>query len=245
MKISGAGVTLAMGALYAWGCGGGGGGGDDGGSVSGDAPAPISAPPARQEFSNVTSSSGIAFENGLRGLVTPDYVSRFANSGAAAGDYDDDGDIDLFITRGDIGQNLLYRNNGFGVFEEVAQSAGVAFTATATENYRHSSPIFADMDGDRDLDLFIGSLWNDPNFLFANNGDGTFSDVTAGSGIDTMLSEHSIAATFGDYDLDGDLDLAVAGWHFRRGGNRLFRNNGDGTFSDVTGVLNADLLETY
>jgi hypothetical protein len=208
-------VASALGALVLSACGGGGSGGDGGRGTTADssANAPLpSAARARQKFADVTASTGIAYKNGIRGSIPPGYVSKFANSGAAAGDYDNDGDIDVFITRGDIGPNLLYRNNGFGVFTDVAASAGLAYTATATENYRHSSPVFADMDGDGDLDLFIGSLWKDPSFLFANNGDGTFSDVTAGSGIDTMKAAHSIAAALGDYDLDGDLDLFIT--HF-------------------------------
>jgi hypothetical protein len=72
--------------------------------------------------------------------------------------------------------------------------------------------VFADMDGDRDLDLFIGGIFGDPSFIYANNGNGTFTDVTAGSGIDGMGAEHSVSAAFGDYDLDGDLDMFIAHW---------------------------------
>ena len=133
-------------------------------------------------------------------------------SGAAAGDYDDDGDIDLFIVRGNAGPNLLYRNTGNLVFEEVAGEAGIAFTKSASENYSHSSPAFADLDGDGDLDVFLAGLDGDPTMVFANNGDGTFTDVTAGSGFDTMKAEFSMSSAFGDYDLDGDLDLMLGHW---------------------------------
>lgn len=68
------------------------------------------------------------------------------------------------------------------------------------------------IDGDGDLDLFLGGLGGDPSLIFENNGDSTFSDVTAGSGIDTLLATDNISAAFGDYDLDGDLDLFVAHW---------------------------------
>jgi enediyne biosynthesis protein E4 len=222
MKKRGLAVASAVNALYLAACGGGGGSAPSGpsaGAPSASASLPA-APAARQKFTDVTASTGIAYVNGIRGTKPAGYVAKFANSGAAAGDYDDDGDIDLFITRGDIGRNLLYRNNGLGVFDEVSQSAGLAFTANATENYRHSSPIFADMDGDGDLDLFIGSLWKDPAFIYANNGDGTFTNVTAGSGIDEMKAAHSIAAAFGDYDLDGDLDLFIT--HFGTERDRWF-----------------------
>ena len=138
-------------------------------------------------------------------------VTNFAG-GAAAGDYDDDGDIDLFVVRGDAGPHLLYRNDGNNTFAEVAATAGLAYTKSATENYRQSGPTFADMDGDGDLDLFIGGVQGDPCSLFMNNGDGTFTDVSAGSGLDSMGAEQTVSAAFGDYDLDGDPDLLLAHW---------------------------------
>jgi hypothetical protein len=163
-------------------------------------------------FVDATLSSGISYTIGYRGQVPAGLVPLFATGGVAAGDYDNDGDVDVFITRGDIGANLLYRNNGQGVFIDVAAVAGVAFTARPTENYRHSGPAFADMDGDDDLDLFIGGLFGDPSFIYANNGNGSFSNVTPGSGIDTLSARFNISAAFGDYDLDGDLDMFVAHW---------------------------------
>ena len=174
-------------------------------------------------FVDVTPATGINFKNGFVNVPSPPDMVAVAPSGAASGDYDNDGDIDLFIVRGDIGPNLLYRNEGNFLFEEVASEAGVAFTESATKNYTHSGPMFADIDGDRDLDLFLGGLDGDPSLIFSNNGDGTFSNVTAGSGIDTLLATHNISATFGDYDLDGDLDLFVAHW----GTQRDFASPGD------------------
>ncbi len=174
----------------------------------------------------MTASSGIDYRNGFRTFpISPEIINiaAIAMAGAASGDYDNDGDIDLFIVRGDIGPNLLYRNTGNLVFEEVADMAGLAYTKSAIENYRHSGPMFADMDGDGDLDLFLGGLDGDPSLIFTNNGDGTFSDVTAGSGIDTLTAAHNISAAFGDYDLDGDLDLFVAHW----GTQRDFSSPGD------------------
>ena len=67
----------------------------------------------------------------------------------------------------------------------------MAFTKSPLENYRHSSPAFADLDGDNDLDLVLGGLDGDPTMVFANNGDGTFTDVTSGSGLDRMRAEHT------------------------------------------------------
>jgi hypothetical protein len=68
------------------------------------------------------------------------------------------------------------------------------------------------MDGDGHLDLFLGGLFDDPSKIFRNNGDGTFTDVTAGAGIDTLRARYTVSAAFGDYDLDGRLDLFVSHW---------------------------------
>jgi len=153
-------------------------------------------------------------------LTTPPLADLrlFSTNGVAAGDYDKDGDIDLFIARGDIGPNLLYRNNGNGVFTDDAAAAGIDYLGPAPNtNYRLTGPAFADMDGDDDLDLFISGMFSDPSFIFRNNGPNqmgvyTFTDVTAGSGIDTMQADYNISAAFGDYDLDGDLDMFIAHW---------------------------------
>jgi len=167
---------------------------------------------------SLNNNSGISFTFGVlnpspnigfNASIPP--VEVFSG-GAATGDYDNDGDIDVFITRGDIGPNLLYQNLGTGVFTEVAASAGLAWTRSNNSNYRHSGPTFADLNGDGLLDLFIGGIEGDPSFIFQNNGDGTFDDVTTGSGIDQMLSRHTISAAFGDIDRDGDLDMFLSHW---------------------------------
>ena len=191
------------------GCGGGGGTGPSR-PVQPPAPPP-EPPPAATLFINATAESGIQYEHGY--LNPPEFVDpEEFGGGVAVGDYDGDGLVDLFIVRGDIGPNILYRNLGDNVFEDVAMEAGVAFTKSASENYRHSGPAFADMDGDGDLDLFVGGLEFDPSFVFTNEGDGTFTDVTAGSGIDTLGARHTVSAGFGDYDLDGDLDMFLTHW---------------------------------
>ncbi len=191
-----------------------GGGGSGGGNT-----APPPAPPApvpQTLFDEVTTGSGVQFEVGFSKITGDLFDVPFFAGGVASGDFDGDGDIDLFIVRGDIGPNLLYRNDGNNVFMEIAAAAGVANTKSATENYRHSGPMFADMDGDNDLDLFLGGVQGDPCRLFSNNGDGTFSDVTAGSGLDGIGATQTVSATFGDYDLDGDLDLFLSHWGVER-----------------------------
>ena len=174
--------------------------------------APVAAEAPATRFRDATPGSGIAFESGMRGIDGFAFVDLMARTSAAAGDYDGDGDVDLFIVRGDIGPNLLYRNDGGLRFTEVASAAGLAFTRPPADNYRHAGPTFADIDGDGDLDLFVGGLQGDPSRLYRNDGDGTFTDVTRHSGLDAMSSEQTFSAAFGDYDLDGDLDLALAHW---------------------------------
>ncbi len=147
-----------------------------------------------------------------------------------AGDYDNDGFVDLYIARLGFypGECSLYHNNGDGTFTDVTQKAGVqhwgaVFTAT-----------WVDYDCDGYLDLFIannlGGLFERPvpNRLFHNNGDGTFTDVTESSGLHNIAP--TMGAAWGDYNNDGYPDLFLSA---SLGRPQLFRNNGDGTFTDV------------
>jgi len=195
---------------------------------------PAAAPPAKP-FVEVTDSSNIEYQVGY---TQPSFVPRgltgaliwqlttMTIGGAASGDCDGDGDIDLFITYGNTGgpdggggPNRLYLNQlaeqGNGLrFEDVAEAAGVANTrADGKGNDRHSGPAFADMDGDGDLDLFIGGIFGDPSKVYENLGGCRFVDVTANSpDIVNMLATATISAAFGDYDLDGDLDMFLTHW---------------------------------
>jgi hypothetical protein len=193
------------------------------------APAPPGPP-----FVDVTAPSNIAYRVGytrpsfirrdLRGLLTSQ-VLYMTIGGAAAGDCDNDGDVDLFITYGNTGgpdegggPNRLYLNQlaegGNALeFEDRAAEAGVANTRPDGYNDRHSGPAFADMDGDGDLDLFLGGLHGDPSKIYENVGGCVFKDVTANSpDIVHMLATQTISASFGDYDLDGDLDMFLTHW---------------------------------
>src|SRR5262245_15924408 len=184
-------------------CGGGGGGGDDGPPSSGNPP-PTPEPPAPQ-FTDITSSSGIEF---VHGVFNPTHSkAEEFGGGVAAGDYDGDGDVDLYVVRGNVGPNLLYRNDGDNRFTDVAAAAGVAHANPSGGGYLHSGPAFADIDGDGDLDLFVGGMGGDPCLLFENLGNGTFTDVTEQSGFKSMGATNTISASFADYDLDGDLDM--------------------------------------
>ena len=237
-------AVIIVGALLG-GCGGGGG------SSAGPPAAPVPPalppppPPPQQtalRFADVTARAGIAFQHGYAAPTVGSEPEVFGG-GAAAGDYDGDGLVDLVIVRGDVGPNLLYRNLGGNRFEELGEYAGVANTKSALENHRHSGPTFADVDGDGDLDLFLGGLEGDPCLLFRNEGDGTFADVTPGSGLDSVDAAQTLSAAFGDYDLDGDLDLFLTHWGTRRvvgaqvNTEHLWRNDTAGgviRFTDVS-----------
>ena len=135
------------------------------------------------------------------------------------GDYDNDGDLDLYVTNKNA-QNILYRNDGGG-FKDVTEDAGVEGLGNST------GVAAADYDNDGNLDICVNG--DQEINLYRNNGDGTFMNVAAAAGI-THSGEESTPA-FGDYDNDGDLDLYLAVW---KGKAVLYSNNGDGTFADVT-----------
>ncbi len=142
----------------------------------------------------------------------------------AWGDYDGDGWPDAIILP-DCG---LFRNQGDGTFLEASEAAGIPKSAQC------QGAGWADYDNDGHLDLFVSRGFDipTPSSLYRNNGDGTFTDVTVASGI--VNNELARAVTWGDYDNDGNLDLYVVNFRNSRVPNRLFRNNGDGTFTDVT-----------
>jgi hypothetical protein len=157
--------------------------------------------------------------------------------GITAGDYDNDGRTDLFVTRLGFfdGQSALYRNNGDGTFTDVTREAGVenwapGFTAS-----------WVDYDLDGRLDLFIpsnlGGVFHRSkrHRLFHNNGNGTFTDVTMDAGLTTWSP--TVGATWGDYDNDGYPDLFLSSAFGR---SQLFHNNGNGTFTDVSAAAGID-----
>ncbi len=182
-------------------------------------------------FTDVTSVAGFNYSHGYINAIESE--PQLISGGVAAGDYDNDGWVDLYIVRGSIGPNLLFKNTGNGSFQEVGQFAGVDISGAIG-----SGPTFADFSGDGFLDLFIGgiSFVNKPS-LFLNNGNGTFSNISSGQALAELASSSTYSAAFGDYDLDGDLDLYITHWNstiLNGSSEHLWRNNGDNTFTDVS-----------
>jgi hypothetical protein len=230
-------------------------------------------------FTDVTPAAGVA--NGRWG------------QGVCAGDFDNDGRTDLYVTN--FGRNRLYRNTGPGTFTDVAESAGVAVDGWST------GCAFGDYDADGKLDLFVAGyikldlahlppappgagavhkgestapspapeqrgmgaayspglpyceyrgqpvmcgprgLKGAQDHLFHNNGDGTFTDVSARAGVADTAGFYGFGVAFFDFDDDGRLDLFVANDSTP---NYLYRNQGDGTFKDVSYTSGAALDET-
>ncbi len=176
-------------------------------------------------FTNVADAAGIADPRGGWG-------SLFA-------DYDNDGDVDLYITRGGwsgAAENTLYHNNGDGTFTDVTHAAGVADPQSSF------CAAWADYDNDGYIDLYIadGVIGDGAaNVLYRNNGDGTFTNTAAAAGV--ADTGNSLGTAWGDYDKDGYIDLHVVNYGQS---NVLYRNNGDGTFTDVTPTTGMNLPVT-
>lgn len=155
-------------------------------------------------------------------------------------DYNNDGHLDIFVMRGAWMEsqgrhpNSLIRNNGDGTFTDVTIEAGLA-----KENYPTQTSAWGDYNQDGWLDLYVGNEIVDnnpvPSQLFRNNGDGTFTDVAVAAGV--VNNRFTKGVIWGDYDNDSDPDLYVSCYGQP---NRLYRNNGNGTFTDVAEALGVD-----
>ena len=220
-------------------------------------PSALSAPPANRpgiQFADVTAAANIAFVHASGASPEKHMVETFG-SGVAWIDYDNDDSPDLFFVNGAPGSaNALYHNNRDGTFTDVTQKAGVA--GSGSKAYKTGAAV-GDYDNDGDLDLYVTAFG--PNTLYRNNGDGTFTDVSAAAGVAGGATEWSTSAGFFDFDRDGNLDLYVANYldirpnenpycGLRKPGyrmychptmfdgmaDRLFKNAGNGTFTDVS-----------
>ncbi len=177
-------------------------------AVSGDkiynpTPNPLAVAKGQFEFTDVATEANLVAE---------------AGGGVAIGDFNNDQSADIFVAAGN--QYMLYRNTGDGTFEEVAESAGIMAGEALGQ-----AAAWGDVDGDDYLDLYVVNAGAD--VLYRNNGDGTFSDVSAEAGISDEVVGH--AAAWGDYNGDEQLDLYVA----NEGQDLLYLNNGDGTFTQA------------
>ncbi len=211
-------------------------------------------------FTDIAGQAGLtAFKHNC-GDGHMDNIAEATGVGPCVFDYDGDGDLDFYFPNGRwkknvsdnrgrdfIGKlrNALFRNNGDGTFTDVTEQAGVA---GKDAGYSASA---ADYDGDGDLDLYVCNYG--PNELLRNNGDGTFTDVTEKAGVGDP--RFSLSGVWLDIDGDGDDDLYVCNYLEYDAGkfrayyaatnfpgplsyngqpDTMYRNNGDGTFTDVT-----------
>jgi len=205
-------------------------------------------------FEDVTAKAGVRFTH-ASGATPEKHLVETMGSGVAWIDFDNDGFQDLYFVNGAPGTaNALYRNNGNGTFIDVTRPSGTA--AASSPGYKTGVAV-GDFDNDGWLDLYVTAFG--PNILFHNNHDGTFTDATARAGVAGGPSEWSTSAGFFDYDKDGRVDLYVANYlDIRKDENpwcgqrkagyrtycnptifdgvsdRLFRNQGNGTFTDVS-----------
>jgi hypothetical protein len=214
-------------------------------------------------FREIGEEAGLTFRH-VNGATGQYHLPEIMGAGGALLDYDMDGDLDVLLLQGRAlegqdpaaGGHRLYRN-------DLAPSSGTPLRFTdvtarsgfAPGDYGMGAAV-GDYDNDNDPDVYVTNFG--PNRLYRNNGDGTFADVTSASGPGLDDPRWSTSASFSDYDADGDLDLFVTNYvdftvlgakachepagardycgplQFRPLPDRLFRNDGTGTFSDVT-----------
>ncbi|UCF17923.1 MAG: VCBS repeat-containing protein, partial [Phycisphaerales bacterium] len=209
------------------------------------------------QLSDVTEATAIAFKH-TDGSSGRYYIMETVSAGLALFDYDADGDVDIYFLNGAplpgtqskvTPRNALYRNDGNWKFTDVTEEAGLGDTGYGL------GVAVADYDNDGDQDIYLNNYG--PNALYRNNGDGTFVDVTAEAAVGNGRKVGA-GACFLDMDADGDLDLYAANYlafssdtharvraltteamyaiprHYQPVPDTLYRNNGDGTFTDVS-----------
>jgi len=193
------------------------------------------APANDVTFEDVTQQAKLDYLHWDAPACDPCDEMRRHCGGAAAGDYDNDGWVDLYVTRHQA-PNLLFRNQGDGTFVDVAATAGVDVTAYS------SGCAWADVDDDGDLDLYVITLRNGSH-LFINDGAGRFVDEAATRGIFITESDDESSIAFGDYDRDGWLDAHITDWRPGQPPFGLFHNDGEGFFTDVSQAANLVLTD--
>ena len=220
-------------------------------------------PPLTFSFSEVGARAGLSAVTVYGGMKTNRYLLETTGTGTAAFDYDNDGWLDVFVVNGTTLEGFpkgqeptshMYRNKQDGTFEDVTAKAGLALTGWG------QGACSGDYDNDGNEDLLVTFFGT--NRLFRNHGDGTFDDVTRRAGLDTVRSRWGAGCAFLDYDRNGRLDIFAANYidldlasapvpesglcrykglpvacgppGLPGGKNILYRNQGDGTFADVS-----------
>jgi hypothetical protein len=173
-----------------------------------------------------------------------DQTSGHYSLGVAIFDFDEDGWPDIYFAC-DSTASILFRNNHDGTFTDVAVSAGAAYNEDGREQAGMGVSV-GDFNGDGHLDIFKTNFSDDTSTLYRNNGNGTFDDVTFAAGLGLHTQYLGWGTTFFDFDNDGWPDLLLVNGHVYPEVDRqhlgstypepriLYRNNGDGTFSDIS-----------
>jgi hypothetical protein len=231
---------------------------------------PPSGRPFNAHFIDVAKEAGLTKPVIYGDANHKDYILETVGCGCAFFDYDNDGWMDIFLLSGSSmagpppgASNRLYKNNRDGTFTDVTEKSGLQFTGWA------SGVCVGDYNNDGWEDLFV--TFYGQNKLYRNNGDGTFTDVTKQAGLENAKTRWGAGCTFVDYNRDGHLDLFVSNYvefdtaripkpgqnvycnwkgvpvncgprGLPAGYHSLYRNNGDGTFTDVSAKAGVDKL---
>ena len=195
-------------------------------------------------FSEVSECAGINanHEGSWNEYKAKDFSRGYLAMGQAWGDFDNDGWVDLYVTGG-LTKSVLYQNQGDGTFDVSEFSASVGLHEVWT-----GGAVWADYDNDGWIDLYV--LANGSNVLFHNEGGNGFRDVTSVAGVGSLGK--SSGAAWGDYNGDSFLDLYVTNWScfpdcdpvsHELASDNLYRNNGNGTFTEVSYLLDREMLQ--
>jgi hypothetical protein len=231
---------------------------------------PPSGRPFNAHFIDVAKEAGLTKPVIYGDANHKDYILETVGCGCAFFDYDNDGWMDIFLLSGSSmagpppgASNRLYKNNRDGTFTDVTEKSGLQFTGWA------SGVCVGDYNNDGWEDLFV--TFYGQNKLYRNNGDGTFTDVTKQAGLENAKTRWGAGCTFVDYNRDAHLDLFVSNYvefdtaripkpgqnvycnwkgvpvncgprGLPAGYHSLYRNNGDGTFTDVSAKAGVDKL---